>query len=383
MPLELGSPLFIVGPNGSGKSALIQHAVSSLGSANVRRISAHRQTWFESSSIDLTPQSRRQFEQNLIGQEPSPEYRYREWNPNFKLASALFDLYAKQSSLARRIMDEAYAKNHAAIDEITECELPIFDQINNLLSLGGFSVTVENKEDEEILARHRDIAEPYGIDRMFDGERSAVILAANVLTVSPGTILLIDEPERHLHRSIIEPFLTALFEQRKDCPFVISTHEPALPMSNPNSDVLVVRSCQWNGTTATAWDVSLLEKDTGLPEDVKRAILGARRMRREYQSNLPNWRSISENAKHLVCIDTEKPYAEELCRFRSLREAEDIEKIIARYPVRESAVIDKIVGAFDLSREKYEKTLLSRVRTDTGLAEKIRRRIGPLSLILK
>ena len=420
-------------------------------------------------------------------------------------------------------MGNAYDRNQCAIQKIIDKERPVFEELNDLLKVGRLAVTIENSDGEQILARHRDASEPFGMEQMSDGERSAVILAATILTVDPGTVLLIDEPERHLHRSIIEPFLTALFEQRKDCPFVISTHEPALPMSNPNSDVLVVRSCQWNGTTATAWDVSLLEKDTGLPEDVKRAILGARRkilfvegkahsldiqlyealfpdisirpvdscedvtkvvrglrnsqqhhnveafglidgdnrdedevarleeqgihalneysveslyycldamnavaarqadslgeiaaemsetaktgvlatlgqnglaermaarrcerrIRREYQSSLPNWRSISENVKHLVCIDTEKPYAEELCRFRSLREAEDIEKIIARYPVRESAVIDKIVGAFDLSREKYEKTLLSRIRTDTGLAEKIRRRIGPLSLILK
>ena len=35
---------------------------------------------------------------------------------------------------------------------------------------------------------------------------ATVILAANVLTVDAGTVLLIDEPERHLHRSIIEPY---------------------------------------------------------------------------------------------------------------------------------------------------------------------------------
>ena len=51
--LESGSGLFILGPNGSGKSALIQHAVTSLGTQNVRRISAHRQTWMESGAIRL------------------------------------------------------------------------------------------------------------------------------------------------------------------------------------------------------------------------------------------------------------------------------------------------------------------------------------------
>ena len=56
--------LFIVGANGSGKSALIQHLVSSNQGQKIRRISAHRQTWFQSGSIDLTPQRRKQFDQD-------------------------------------------------------------------------------------------------------------------------------------------------------------------------------------------------------------------------------------------------------------------------------------------------------------------------------
>ena len=108
---------------------------------------------------------------------------------------------------------------------------------------------------------------------MSDGERNATILAATVLTVEPGTVLLIDEPERHLHRAIIEPFLSALFRQREDCTFVVSTHEIALPIVNPDVSVLMVRSCEWNGDTAKSWDVAVLDPNTELPEELKRAIL--------------------------------------------------------------------------------------------------------------
>jgi len=90
--------------------------------------------------------------------------------------------------------------------------------------------------------------------------------------------MLIDEPERHLHRSIIEPFLSALFAKRKDCAFVISTHEIALPIANPETRVLMVRSCgKWEGDAAKAWDVKVLQSNVDLPEDLKRDILGARR----------------------------------------------------------------------------------------------------------
>ena len=98
-----------------------------------------------------------------------------------------------------------------------------------------------------------------------------------MLTVDPGTVLLIDEPERHLHRSIIVPFLVALFAQREDCTFIVSTHELALPAANPTASVLMVRSCEWEGNRAKAWDIDLLQANDQLPEELRLAILGSRR----------------------------------------------------------------------------------------------------------
>ena len=275
--LEVNRPLFVVGPNGSGKSALIQHGVTSFGAQNVRRIAAHRQTWLQSAVINLTPQSRRRFDQNLKSEDSNPEYRWREWSSEQQVSSVLFDLTAKNNDLARRIMDNSYANNQEAVEKIISDERPPFEQVNDLLHMGGFAVTVSNSKGEEILALHKDFSNPYSMAKMSDGERNAVILAANVLTVDAGTVLLIDEPERHLHRSIIEPYLSALIAQRKDCYFIISTHEIALPIYNPDATVLIVRSCAWNGDTATGWEARLLQGDTTLPEDIRRAILGARK----------------------------------------------------------------------------------------------------------
>ncbi len=152
-----------------------------------------------------------------------------------------------------------------------------FDQLNEVLRLGTLDIALENSDGEEILARHLGTGREFSMAQMSDGERNAALIAATVLTVEPGTVLLIDEPERHLHRSIIEPLLTALFEQRIDCAFVVSTHEVALPVANPRARVQLVRSCTWNGEQASAWDIDVLEANSDLPEELKRAILGARR----------------------------------------------------------------------------------------------------------
>ena len=67
--LQSGDRLFVVGANGSGKSALIQHLVTGHQGRNIRRISAHRQTWLDSGSLDLTPLRRRRFEEQSTDRE--------------------------------------------------------------------------------------------------------------------------------------------------------------------------------------------------------------------------------------------------------------------------------------------------------------------------
>ena len=275
--LEAGDRLFIVGANGSGKSALIQHLVSSNHGKPIKRISAHRQTWFQSGSIDITPQRRKQYDQEEPRQEVQDESRWRDDYAQRKQSAVLFDLVAKENERARLVTGHVDRGNLKEARKTSFKSSSPFAQLNELLKMGTLAVTLQNSDDNEMLARHQDSSEPFSIAQMSDGERNATIIAATVLTVDPGTVLLIDEPERHLHRSIIEPFLSALFARRTDCPFVVSTHEIALPVANPKASVLMVRSCRWKGDKASAWDVELLEPDAGLPEELKRDILGSRK----------------------------------------------------------------------------------------------------------
>jgi len=275
--LKANDRLFIVGANGSGKSALIQHLVSSNRDGKIKRISAHRQTWFQSGSLDLTPQSRKEFDQNNTHYEREDRSRWRDDYARQRQSAVLFDLVAQENTRARLITHHVDSGNTEEAEKTSSESPSSFDQLNELLRIGTLAVALENSNDEEILAQHRDGSAPFSIAQMSDGERNAAIIAATVLTVEQGTVLLIDEPERHLHRSIIEPFLSALFEKRTDCTFIVSTHEVALPVADLEAHVLMVRSCKWNGDKAGAWDVELLEPNSDLPEDLKRSILGSRK----------------------------------------------------------------------------------------------------------
>ena len=186
-------------------------------------------------------------------------------------------MVAKENSRARRIADHIDNGKIKKAEKLAAKSASPFNELNELLGLGTLEITLQNSNDEEILAERHGISESYSIAQMSDGERNAAIIAATVLTVEPGTLLIIDEPERHLHRSIIEPFLSALFARRQNCSFILSTHEVALPVADPEARVLIVRSCEWNNNRATLWDVELLESNLDLPEDLKQAILGSRK----------------------------------------------------------------------------------------------------------
>ena len=276
--LQTGDCLFVVGPNGSGKSALIQHLVTAHQGKNIRRISAHRQTWLASGSLNLTPLGRREFEESSTGREREDDARWRDYYSQEKQSAVLFDLVAKENTRSRAIANLVDGKDLEGASKRAAESVSAFVQLNDLLSLGTLLISLENSRDEEILASHRNADSPYSIAQMSDGERNAAIIGATVLTVEPGTVLLVDEPERHLHRAIIVPFLAALFAKREDCSFIISTHELALPTNNPDAGVLMVRSCEWTANNRKkAWDISLLEPNTNLPEDLRLAILGSRR----------------------------------------------------------------------------------------------------------
>ena len=274
--IEQGQQLYVVGTNGSGKSALFQHWASSMDVSSVRRIAAHRQTWLASGDLSFTARSRRQFEQNRLHWDSQEDARWMEEYPAERQSAVLFDLVAKDNTRARTVVQYIDEKQASKANEFAAQSMSSFRQLNNLLDLGALNISLENSNDEEILAQHRDNDLSYSIARMSDGERAAAIMAAEVLVANSGTVFLIDEPERHLHRSIIEPFLSALFSQRQDCIFVISTHEIALPIANPAAQIIMLRSCMWHGNRPIAWDTEFLQSGEHFPGELKRDILGAR-----------------------------------------------------------------------------------------------------------
>jgi hypothetical protein len=188
---------------------------------------------------------------------------------------AIYDLIDAENIRARAIAEAVDADDVSLAQALSKEEAPT-RIINELFRLSNLSVKIRIEAGEQIVATRGD-SPPYSIAELSDGERNALLVAANVLTVSGGTLLIIDEPERHMHRSIVSPLLALLVSKRRDCAFVISTHDTSLPLDVPASQTILLRGCVYANKSFASWEADLIPPNAAIDEDLQRDILGARK----------------------------------------------------------------------------------------------------------
>jgi len=113
--------------------------------------------------------------------------------------------------------------------------------------------------------------EKYYANQMSDGERAVLYLAAQVLCVPENKLLIIDEPEIHLHRSLMNRLWVALEKERKDCLFIYITHDTQFAALHSHADKIWVK--EFDGTN---WTLQKLNS-SDIPEELLLDILGNRK----------------------------------------------------------------------------------------------------------
>lgn len=274
LQLELGQMLFVLGANGTGKSSLM-HTFTRQNGDHTRKISAHRQTWMDSDALDITPAHKLRVEDNIRAEDQSVASRYRDPHAAQRASMIIYELIDAENVRARTIAAAVDAGDMEQAAEAAKVEARI-SVINELLRQSNIPITINIRANERVMAS-KDGGPEYSAVQLSDGERNALLIAGNVLTAPPGTLIVIDEPERHLHRSIIAPLLSQLFERRPDCGFVISTHDHDLPLEVPGSRTLLLRSCTFQGQNVQSWEADELPADSLIDDALKRDLLGGRR----------------------------------------------------------------------------------------------------------
>jgi ABC-type lipoprotein export system ATPase subunit len=272
-----GRITFLMGANGTGKSTLMD-AISRQNSRNVSRIYAHRNVTLDSSSVSLTGNVREQFDSTLRHIFSDISYRYKNDYNSQTVNTQLYDIHAAETKFSidqLRKINSADPRTDAglAVWDSSRKSLSPFQRVERILNAAGlrFSLEVDERGTIKVIrAGHK----PYGIQELSDGERSAFLLAATIIAAPANRLVLIDEPERHLHRSISSPLIHALLSERPDCAFVISTHDVGLPLDQPECSALLLRGYKHE---PQSWRADYFRQIETIDDQIVEDILGARR----------------------------------------------------------------------------------------------------------
>ena len=272
--VRTGGVIFLLGANGAGKSSLIHRLKQPFGQRAVY-LPGSRPSYFDNDSLSMTSASRKQLTMNLFHQDSLPDTRWRSASGTTRNEKAVHDLQSAELgydvSITRDI--KAQGEGSPAIKRLLSRSSPL-DKVNSLLEQANLPVRLLMDGSELKASRGPAV---YSFARMSDGERTALLFAAEVVSAAPASVFVVDEPELHLHRSIIVPLLKALMDERKDCAFIISTHELSLPGEVPGAGALLVRGCEWSGDDVASWSIDIIADLAALPEDFRIDVLGSRK----------------------------------------------------------------------------------------------------------
>lgn len=125
--------------------------------------------------------------------------------------------------------------------------------------------------EDEFLCIFPDIKNKYEARMMSDGERSVLYLIMYVLCIEEK-IILIDEPELHLHPSLTNRLWSTLEKYREDCLFIYITHDLNFAANHADSDKIWIKS--YDGEK---WKFEKILKNENMPQELFLELLGARR----------------------------------------------------------------------------------------------------------
>ena len=277
--ITINNSIIIIGANGSGKSKLGAW-IEDQDTDIVHRIGAQRNLNFNSN----LPLSNYDDAKNKIiyGTDDEDTVKRRDkgvrWNwgksKTTKLIDDFDDVLAALIAMYNNEISE-YFKNckNAEKNNLVKPKTPL-TVIDKLMEIWNSIFPQRNLlfEDSKFYAHERSkCSEKYSANQMSDGERSVLYLASQVLAIPENKTLVIDEPEIHIHGTIMNKLWESLEEYRSDCLFIYITHDTNFAASHKNSEKIWVKC--YDGEN---WDLEKIFSNE-LPEKLLFDVLGSRK----------------------------------------------------------------------------------------------------------
>ncbi|EGK8097399.1 AAA family ATPase [Campylobacter lari] len=253
--------IIIVGANGSGKSRLGAWMEKECG--NLYRIPAQRNTTISDRIIRYKYNEAKNdlFYGNINPYNDIWQLKFNGFeNATIKLHSD----YDKLLSYVLSYEQEQLRQEHRNGIRIEN----IIDKTKNIWKEIFPHRKIDLIKDEFLCIMNEQ--NKYKARMMSDGERAVLYLIMYVLCIEKK-IILIDEPELHLHPSLTNRLWSVLEKHRQDCLFIYITHDLNFAANHIEADKFWIKS--YNGQK---WEIEKIEKND-IPQELFLKLLGARR----------------------------------------------------------------------------------------------------------
>lgn len=265
--------LLFVGANGSGKTRLgTWLEFHSPQKDKVLRVSAQKSLSMPDST---TPMSIELAERNLLFGNPT-EIGNKSWYKwQNKPATTMLNDFEKL--MVYLFSDETEENAKYKVDQrgsATKIDPPLtkldlvkqaWERIlpHRVLVIGGLRIQTQVKGDA---------TKVYNSSEMSDGERVIFYLIGQCIAAPKDGIVVIDEPELHLHKSVQAPLWAEVERLRPDCLFVYLTHDVDFAAAQEGAERVWLKSFD-----GTFWDWETLNDHQDLPDDLLIEVLGSRK----------------------------------------------------------------------------------------------------------
>jgi len=265
--------LLFVGANGAGKTRLgTWLEFQSPQHRQVLRISAQKSLAMPDST---TPMSIELAERVLLFGHETDQNNKAHYKFQNKPATSLLNDFEKLMVFLFSDETEENAKYKVAQRTATQkIDPPLtrLDRIKNAwerilphreLVNGGLRIQTQVRNDPQKI---------YNSSDMSDGERVIFYLLGQCLAAPANGIIVIDEPELHLHKSVQTPLWSEVEKLRPDCLFVYLTHDVDFAAAQEGAQRVWLKSFDGN-----SWVWELIQDDHHLPDELLIEVLGSRK----------------------------------------------------------------------------------------------------------
>lgn len=265
--------LVVIGANGSGKTRFGSN-IEERYFQNCHRISAQKSL---SMPTRVSTKSKDNAESEFLyggWMDSSPEYyknsgwKKSRWNNN--LNTFLLNDYEKLMVL---LHTEEFEEALNYKEGRTNKPITKLDRVQNIWEqVLPHRKLVKKAGIIEAYATNQ-VAKTYNASEMSDGERVVFYLIGEAVCVPANSILIIDEPEMHIHKSLIKTLFDLIEIERPDCAFIYLTHDIDFAFTRHNATKIWAKTYEGNDV----WDYDILNEEMPIPEQLYLEVLGSRK----------------------------------------------------------------------------------------------------------